>query len=380
MANRVIVAYGDSGTGKSEAALALYFWRLKKWREQAGLAPDAPPPIMRVYVGDGSAATYLDTGLVINPPDEPVNPEGLIELCYFNHYPWPLDVINQIAEGWFPESGVNGAPLVPPAKQASYARVRFWGYEGLQVIGEYLMGSHQLGGLAEQAARGIKIGPDAAIRVVSTEYEIDLNTGLPNLDRPKKNTGSGLAYGSNGTAHYMMGQTHMQGFVERTKALNGWVYLTTHERAAKDKAGFKKDGLGKDAQQYGNAPVIIGPSVIGDALTAGLQKSVNETLHFQVASKLVPVSAADAASGKKVAEVVREHRIYTGEHLDPDQEHALRYRALVRSGGANVKPYYTGSALEGTGIVQLYEDLEKDAKAKMLANMAKAGLRAKEAA
>jgi hypothetical protein len=380
MNRRIICAYGDSGEGKSEAALALLLWRLEGWRA-AGL-----DFIARVYVADGSLATYLDTGLVINPPDEPPNPDGLIEVCLYNGYSWPMDVTNQIAEGWFPEGGKHGARLVPPqgiaakpaipgvngrpaiaaaAPQTNYDRVRFWVYEGLQVMGEYVMGSYKLGGLAEQAARGVKIGPDAAIRIESLEYEIDPSTGMPDLTRPIKGSGSGSAYGGNGTAHYGLAQTHMAGVIERTKGLPGWVYWTTHPRAAKDKAGFKREGLQKDAREYGGAPVIIGPAVVGDALTAVIQKTFNEVLHFQSATKQVVAKANDPGSDRKVNTIAREHRIYTREHLDPDGDTNLRFRALVRSATPEtVKDYYTGTAEEGSGIVKLYEDLAKAAAAK----------------
>ena len=103
MNQRIICAYGESGAGKSEAIVALILWRLAGWRA-AGI--DA---IARVYVADGSMATYLDTGLVINPPGGEHNPDGIIAVCQYNTYDWPLDPTNWVAEGWFPEGGVAGA-------------------------------------------------------------------------------------------------------------------------------------------------------------------------------------------------------------------------------------------------------------------------------
>jgi hypothetical protein len=368
MASRVIIAYGESGSGKSEGALALFLWKLQQWR---ALGLDY---IMRVYVGDGSAATYLDTGLVINPPEGPRNEDGLIELCFFKVYPWPLTTVNQITEGWFPEGGVHGAPLVAPEKQANFKRVRFWAYEGLQVVGDYMMGGEKLGGLAEQASRGIKIGPEAAIRITDTLYEIDKNTGLPDPLRPIKGSGTGASFGSNGQGHYMLAQGHLSGAFERTKALEGWVFWTSHERAAKDKSGYKKDGQDKDARVYGAAPVAIGPSAVGDALTLNIQKGANELLHFQKANRLVQAKEKDKVSDKLVNQLVTEHRIYTREHLDPDLDTPLRYRALVRSSTPDtVKDFYTGTAEEGSGIVKLYEDLAKAAQAKQKRALAALG-------
>jgi hypothetical protein len=388
MNRRIVCLYGESGSGKSEAIIALLIWQLKQWRAK-GLNY-----IARVYVADGSLATYLDTGLVINPPDGEPNPDGLIEVCQYNIYEWPLDVTNQIAEGWFPEGGQHGARLVPPQglkaraalggqpavaaapAQTNYDRVRLWVYEGLQVMGEYIMGSYKKGGLAEQAARGIKIGPDAAIRIASEEYAIDPNTGLPDLTRPIKGSGSGAAYGSNGTAHYGLAQTHMAGVIERTKGLPGWVVWTTHERTAKDKSGYKKDGLKADAREFGGAPVIIGPAVVGDALTATIQKTFNEVLHFQTATRLVQAKDNDPTSGKRVNQVVKEHRIYTAEHLDPDGETNLKFKAIVRSASPKfVKEYYTGTAEEGSGIVKLYEDLAKAALEKQRRALEAAGVK-----
>lgn len=369
MASRVIIAYGESGSGKSEGALKLFLWKLQQWRAQG------QDYIMRVYVGDGSAATYLDTGMVINPPDEEPNPEGFIELCFFKTYDWPLTTVNQVTEGWFPKGGVHGAPLEPPAKQANFKRVRFWVYEGLHVMGDYMMGGEKVGGLAEQASRGIKIGPEAAIRITDTLYQVDPNTGLPDTLNPIKGSGSGQSFGSNGQGHYMLAQGRLSDAFERTKAMEGWVFWTSHERAAKDKSGYKKDGQAADAKVYGSAPVAIGPSAVGDALTLSIQKGANELLHFQKANKLVSAKEKDKTTDKLVNQLVTEHRIYTREHLDPDLDTNLRYRALVRSNEDGlIQEFYTGTAAEGSGIVKLYEDIAKARRAKQTRALKEAGV------
>lgn len=373
MADRVIIAYGESGVGKSQAFIELFKWLRKQWAQKG------QDFIARVYVGDGSKATYLDSGLVET---------GLIELVDYNSYPWPLDVTNQIAAGWFPKDGVEGAELVPPFDlktrkplQQNFDRVRLWGYEGLAVMGNYIMGGYVLGGLAEQAARGVKIGPDAATRVTSVEYEWDDSLGAVDTTRPIKGSGSGKNYGTNGTAHYMLGQTHLDGVIQRAKALPGWVYLTTHERAAQDKSGMRKEGgLSKDAVTIGAGGTIVGPEIIGGALTPTISKTVNETLHFVRATKVVKNTTIDTATNKPTQNVETSYRIYTRDHYDPDGDTPLRFKAVTRTPRPDlVKDFYTSADYvknhpgtperPGQGIVAFYEDLTK-AKLASLAEVA----------
>jgi hypothetical protein len=375
MADRVIIAYGESGSGKSAGAVELFKAMRRNWASQ-GLNY-----IARAYVADGSKATYLDSGLV---------EAGLIELIDYGSYPWPLDVLNQIAVGWVPEGMVEGAPLVPPyvigtkpgqpkklsPGQENFERVRFWIYEGLAVMGNYLMGGHVLGGLAEQAARGVKLGPEAATRVQSIEYEWDDALGAVDTSRPIANSGSGKVYGTNGTAHYMLGQTHMGGFIERAKSNKGWVYMTTHERTAQDKTGLRKEGpLGKDQQTIGAGETVVGPEIIGGALTPVISKAVNETFHFVRATKKTQGAAVDAAVGKRVDEVVTSYRVYTGDHHDPDGNTPLRFKAVTRSPiPEKIKLFYTtedyiakhpkAKPAPGLAVVAFYEDLAEAQKQK----------------
>lgn len=355
MSDRQIIGYGESGSGKSFAILRYIEWRL----EQALAA--GQDMIARVYVGDGSKATYLDSGLV---------EMGLIEICDYPSYDWPMDVLNQISEGWFPEGGKEGARLVAPYKmvtvpgtkvqrkvlqQVNFERVGIWVYEGLGVMGEYMMHGYRVGGLSEQASRGIKIGPDAAVKITSQLYSLD-QFGNAITTSPIEGSGSGTSYGTNGTAHYQMGQVHMNGVIQRIKALPGTVIMTSHERAARNKAGMLREGTMKDGVTYGGGELLIGPEVVGGAMTATVSKSVNETFHFQKVTKAGPVEV-DEATGKKVAPVLIEHRMYTIDHMDAEGDTPIRFRALVRTGDpAGIKPFYTGSA-PGMAMVDCYKDI-----------------------
>lgn len=270
--------YGPSGSGKSAAILEL----IKQMHKTTG-------QIARVWIGDGSRATYQDSGLIES---------GALEIADFSHRPWPQTVVNQICEGYWPETELG--PLV----KTPAPHVGLYVFEGASVMSRYLAGNIQ-GGLAEQAGRGIKLGEASPIR------SIDLMTDEKGNYIP--NSGPGTMVGGNPPSHYNIVQQHMMGAFRRTKGLGVPVIWTAHERQGEDK-------------NQGDS--VIGPEVFGRALSAELSREFNHTLHFTLATRVV--EKTDSTTNKKVKEGQAEYRIYTRDHHDPDGLVQTRYRAVTR--------------------------------------------------
>ena len=320
MASRIDLFYGQSGTAKSTAIAALI---------AASFAEKGKP--WRVLVGDGSAATYIDAGLV---------DAGVVEVLDYSIRDWPLSTLKALLQGAWPKD-VNDptSPLVPMTP-ADYAKLGGYANEGLAVMGQYIMGDQVKGGLAYQSARGVKIGQDSPMKLTDSDY---INDGL----KVVPNTGTGESFGGNPVAHYGFGQRQLMSAFERSKKLPGWVIWTTHERSAEDKL---------------SKALVIGPEALGEALTVNLPRHFNNTLHFTTAAKLAKVT--DSHTGKQVGDLDTEYRIYTRDHFHPEGATMVKYKAVTRFPlGADpklLKDYYA-SETPGESILDIYRTIA-DAK------------------
>jgi hypothetical protein len=288
----------------------------------------------RVFVGDGSAATYQDWGLV---------DVGAVHLTDYTIRDWPLSVTQQITEGLWPTDPDDPKSPMRRLTPAEYGALAGWVFEGTAVMSNYIMG-HKKGGLAEQAGRGVKIGQDSPIMIK------DLDTSASGQYIP--NTGTGFTFGGNPVAHYNVAQRHMLTNIERTKQLPGLVFWTGHERVSEDGVTGEK---------------VIGPEVAGRALSAGLPKYFNNTLHLTIATK-VTAKTNDATTGKGVSGVLNDYRLYTRDHMDPDGLTLVKYKAVTRTPRPDlIKDFYTGTE-PGQHLLDFYGDLQK-AKEAQIATM-----------
>lgn len=309
--------YGQSGTGKSESLLAI----IRAVYEATGKKA-------RVYVGDGSAATYLDSGLV---------DLGIIELFSWEGRDWPISTLDQMAEGYKPadfekpfEERDPKAPLIPPTPE-DMAKIGVWGFEGISVAGTYILGDAK-GGFAYRAGRGEKIGQDSPISLV----DADLNAA----GKAIPGTGSGRVYGGNPLSHFQHAQKRLLGILERSKSLPGeFVIWTGHERGAEDKVTKES---------------VIGPEAAGSALTASLQRIFGNALHHVTVEKRRKVK--DEHTERMVEDLDVEFRIYTRDHISPTT--MTKYKAVTRGGLVEPDmPLYLTSETPGAAIIAFYERL-----------------------
>lgn len=337
MATRLTMLYGPSGSGKTGSLIAM----LKQAYADTGKRA-------RVCVGDGSLANYLDSGLI---------EAGILDVCDYSAIHWPMSVTNRLAEGWWPtkqdDDGVWRATKAeelqrtPPEMLATFS---FCGFEALStMIRDYLMGNIK-GGLAEQSARGIKVGQDSPFRIMDAEVKsIDSRTGQAFYD---DKTGTGEVFGGNPMSHFNVAQTHALGVVDRSKNLPGWVVWTSHEKLGEEK---RTEGKGENAKVTVTGDTAIGPEVAGGALSLTISRKFNDTLHHTVARKTT--STQDATTTKSTKDVKDEYRVYFRDHFDPDGVVvAVPYKAIVRCDMPDLLPatgYFTGTK-PGEAVMKLY--------------------------
>jgi hypothetical protein len=314
--------YSETGGGKSSCIAALI---AKVFRETG--------KSFRVYVGDGSAATYEDWGLV---------DVGAVHLMDYTMRDWPLTTMQQITEGMWPEDPLNPQSKMRRLTAPELAATAGWVYEGTSVASGYIMGNKK-GGLAEQAGRGVKIGQDSPIML----KELDTNA----QGNYVPGSGPGGTFGGNPISHYNVAQRHMLTNIERSKQLPGLVYWSGHERVGEDAVTSEK---------------VIGPEVAGKALSAGLPKYFNNTLHATVAVK-VGTKTADATTGKQVSGVFNEYRLYTRDHMDPDAITPVKYKAVIRTPRPDMIRDYYVSDKPGQNLLDFYADLQKAKEAQIAA-------------
>jgi len=315
MANRTECFYGEPGTGKSEAA-----------NRVAELVATETGLTTRVLLGDGSRATYEDSGLI---------GANIAQVLDYTARDYPLSTLEQLCEGWWPEDVDDPrSPLVPPSTPAKrttndLSSVGVYIIEGLSVAGTYLMGD-QKGGLAYRSGRGEKIGQDSPIRIVDGDVD--------RLGNFVAGSGPGGQFGANPPSHYNVAQRRVLTCVDRSKTLPmKWVIWTGHQRAVEDK-------ISKE--------VLVGPEVVGGALTSQIQRVFNNTLHFVTAAKRVK-GGKDAHTEKAADDLDLEYRIYTRDHYSPDGNVTFKYKACTRGVSADVMPAFLTGA-PGEAIEDFY--------------------------
>lgn len=316
--------YGGPATGKSEACARL----IEHVYRTSGLKA-------RVVVGDGSALTY-----------EHLVESGVADVCEFGTRAWPQDTLQKLTSGWWPDERGELRPVGYSSANWSndLQQVGVYVFEGLSVAGAYIMGNVQ-GGLAERSGRGEKIGQDSPIRII--EGVIDPKTG-------KVESGPGTAFGGNPPSHYNVAQRTMLDCLQRSKDLPvNYVLWTAHEADNNPDKDLNKEAL-------------IGPEVVGKALTGSIQRNFNNTLHCMTAQK--KVKHVDAHTGKTVDDLDLDFRLYTRDHFSPQGNTLVRYKACTRSVDPSF-PQYFSAEKPGEALLQFYQRLH-DTRAARVSDLA----------
>jgi hypothetical protein len=312
--------YGGPGTAKSESCARLIEHVYKTTGQVA-----------RVVVGDGSALTY-----------EHLVEAGIAEICDFGTRPWPQDTLQKLSSGYWPNP--NTGELVPLGFQIVDQNQVIWQndltnvgvyiFEGMSVAGAYIMGNVQ-GGLAERSGRGEKIGQDSPIRIV--EGEVDPKTG-------KVTSGPGTSFGGNPPSHYNVAQRTILECLQRSKALPvDYCLWTAHEADNNPEKDLNKESL-------------VGPEVVGKALTGSIQRNFNNTLHCVVASRKAKAKEVDKATQRTFDELVNEYRIYTQDHYSASGSTTVRFKACTRGGSVDFPQYFV-SKEPGDALLTYYQTL-----------------------
>lgn len=280
----------------------------------------------RVRIGDGSAATYHDMGLV---------DAGAVELMDYTIREYPISTLEQLAEGAWPADPLDpNSPLIPREKQPKFGNIILDAFEGLAVAGLYIMGDKK-GGFAQRASIGERIGGESEIRLIDGEVD-KFGKPLPGV----------RSYGGHTQGHYSQGQLRLANVIERSKMLPGWVIWTSHEREAETQ-GAK----------------VIGPEGIGQKATPSFLRLFGNTLHFQKADKVVKLP--DPHTGQMVNTLDVAYRIYTRDHAHPGGKVFGTYLATTRITHPDMMPLYLESDVPGASILQFYDIIEQSKKKSM---------------
>lgn len=298
--------YGGSGTGKSEACARLIESIYRDTGKHA-----------RLVIGDGSLLTY-----------EHLITAGVAKAIEFGAMPWPQDTLVKLSSGWW--LGSDGL-IAPGTPDNDLSNVGIYVFEGLSVAGAYIMGNVH-GGLAWRSGRGEKIGQDSPIRII--EGDVDPKTG-------KLVDGPGSSFGGNPPAHYNVAQRTLLDCLQRSKSLNvDAVIWTAHEAT-------------NNPENDLNRELIIGPEVVGKALTTSIQRSFNNTIHMCTVTKRAKMQ--DAFTGKAVDELDSEYRLYTRDHYSATGATMTRFKAVTRA--SHEMPLYLVAEEPGLTLLTYYEKL-----------------------
>ncbi len=308
------IYYGQSGSAKSTAAERL----IREFYKLTGKKA-------RVLVGDGSSATY-----------EALVGAGVVEMADYTIRDWPMSTLDLFCQGHWPEDVNDPKSKMLPMTREIFDSISMYVIEGLSVGANYIMGDKR-GGLAERAGRGEKIGQDSPIQIVD-----QLRNAQGQLI---ESSGPGTVFGGNPLAHYGVAQRRMLGFLEKSKALPGWVIWTAHERASEDRISNEK---------------LIGPEVSGGALTATISRVANNTLHF--ATAVTTKKSKDTHTDKQVDTVDAEYRIYTKDHFRAEGNSFVKYKAVSRTPDPASMPLYFTSDVPGDAIVAFYDNIAEARK------------------
>jgi len=316
------IYYGLPATGKSEAAAAI----LRQMHKESGKRA-------RVVVGDGSMLTY-----------QYLVEAGVVDIMEFSSRPWPLDTMQKLVRGWWPEhSDDPESPLKPPTP-ADVKELNGYVFEGISVACNYIMGNVE-GGLAERSGRGEKIGQDSPIRII--EGHLDPKTGvlIPG-------SGPGTTFGGNPVAHYGVAQGHITGIVQQSRGLPVQVTIWTAHESVNDP---EKDALVKE--------LVGGPEVVGKALTTKIQRLFNNMPHFQ--SVGVRTKVDDDHTKRKVDELDLEYRVYTRDHYNANGAINMRYKACTRAVSEDFPQFFVGKS-PGDNIIAYYTAVQEECQRKAL--------------
>lgn len=298
--------YGPSGSGKSESMARF----IEEVHRQTGKKA-------RVVIGDGSSLTY-----------DYLVELGIVEVYTFTMRPWPTATLKALAKGWWPNAEQKLAPTDPAVMDG----IGVYVFEGMSVAARYLMG-HTRGGMSDRAARGEKMGPDAAIRIV--EGEVDPKTG-------KVTSGPNETYGTNGQAQYGFVQNIVLEVVQESHTLPvPYVFWTAHEATNNPETDLSKE-------------LVIGPEVIGKALTASIQRSFINCIHACTVSKRTKQN--DTFTNRAVDELDSEYRLYSRDHYSPSGTSMTRYKAITRGVDGNFPQFFV-SETPGESLLRYYEEV-----------------------
>lgn len=321
--------YSMPGEGKSEAIKAVAKQALK----------ENPGKRIKLVIGDGSGATY--SSLIR---------AGKADLIETIHRPWPLDTLNKLTSGYnLKDKNDPTSPLVKPTADDlnSYCLSVF---EGFSVFGKYIMGSVE-GGMAQRAASGEQMGPDAIVSIFEGKRDAKGNLS----------EGPGTSFGTNGTAHYMAAQGHLVEFANRSRALPGHKIWTAHETIMDDVVNI---GDLKNPVKIRKGVVIGGPEAAGKALTPNLQRIFNNTLHFQTVAKQVKGDKDENLDNKELIDNEISFFLWTRDHHAQNGATNVKFKGCTRNVPEDFPPYFIGEK-KGQNILDYYRALHEIEKKEM---------------
>lgn len=286
---RLDLVYGESGSGKTTWALqmAQYFWLKEKKRT-------------RWYLGDGGGETIRQ--LITAYGGEP-----FIDIWEYHLWKHPFETTHKMMAGGWPESVSNpdSKVVVPTNYDNLSEEFGLFVYEGLTVMADYMMGDIE-GGLAFRMAKGENLNKDDSFRIVDGELKL----------------------GGNARTHYGLVQRRIPQMLKSNARVPVFKIWTAHEQRTEDDTSNE---------------VVIGPDIVGKALTPKIMGSFGHTIHLTRAAKRV--KRKDPATNKDVEEIISERRAYTESHYDPNGMHFAKYLANARipegSPAGMIPLYYT---------------------------------------
>jgi hypothetical protein len=271
---RLDLVYGESGSGKTTWALQLaqYFWLKDKKKT-------------RWYLGDGGGETIRQ--LIAAYGGEP-----FIEIWEYPLWKHPFETSAKMVQGGWPVDVLTpDSPIVIPTDYTSMQET--YGllvYEGLTVMSDYMMGDIE-GGLANRMAKGEKLNDDKSFQIKDGQLQL----------------------GGNARTHYGFVQRRVPHLLRDNARVPIFKLWTAHEQKSEN----------KDTREF-----VIGPDVVGQALTAKIMGSFGHTIHLTTAAKRI--KKKDPTTRVEVEEIVAERRAYTESHYDPNGTHFAKYLANAR--------------------------------------------------
>jgi hypothetical protein len=218
--------------------------------------------------------------------------DPFIEIWEYPLWKHPFETTDKMMAGGWPDD-----PLDPSSKvrvPLEYASIKstygLFVYEGLTVMADYMMGDIE-GGLAQRMAKGENLNKDDSFRITDGELKL----------------------GGNARTHYGFVQRRIPTMLKNNARVPVYKLWTAHEQRAEDE-------LSKE--------VVVGPDIVGKALTPKIMGSFGHTIHLAKAAKRV--KKKDPQTGKEVEEIVLERRAYTESHYDPNGAHFAKCLANAR--------------------------------------------------